>query len=95
MESRERILENAIDQLIQQALYELEQSDYAVKEASHKLGTLYDSLLYDDALDKDVHERVSSYFKETIELTNKELRHIYLQGARDCISAIRTLGVIK
>ena len=95
MESRERIFENAIDQLIQQALYELEQSDFQINDAGVKLSVLYDSLLYDETLDKSIQERVSFYIKETIEATNKEFRHIYLQGAKDCITALRTLGVIK
>ena len=95
MESKDRILENALDQVIMREIYDLEQSDEAAKEASVRLSKLYDFLRFDDTLDDEAQERIRQYIENTIEAANLELRHIYLQGAKDCIIAMRKLGVIN
>ena len=95
MESKEKIINYALDQLIMRALYDLEQSDDAVKEAGIRLSSLYDSLKFDNKLDDAVQALISQYIEQTIIATNTELRHIYLQGAKDVIIAMRSLGAIK
>lgn len=95
MESKKAIFENAVDQLTMRALYDLEQSDAAVKEAEAKLDNLYDSLKFDDKLDADVKARVGEYIEQTIITSSSEFRHVYLQGAKDSIIVMRELGVIK
>ncbi len=95
MESKKAIFENAVDQLTMRALYDLEQSDAAVKEAEAKLDNLYDSLKFDDKLDADVKARVGEYIEQTIITASSEFRHVYLQGAKDSIIVMRELGVIK
>ncbi len=95
MESKDRIVDNALDQVIMRAVYDLEQSSNAVKDASVKLSKLYDSLLFDDSLSMVIQERIRQYIECTIEATCTEFRHIYMQGAKDSVIAMRTLGVIK
>lgn len=95
MESKEKILKNSLDQVIMRALYDLEQSDAAVKEAESRLSKLYDSLRLDDTLDRAVQEQIRKYIEQTIEAAKIEFRHIYLQGAKDTVSVMRELGVIK
>ena len=95
MESKEKILENALDQVIMRALYDLEQSDAVAKEAQVKLSLLYDSLRFDNTLDAAVQARISRYIEQTIDAANAEFRHIYLQGAKDSITVMRKLGVIN
>ena len=95
MESKKNIINNALDKLIMRALYDLEQSGDAVKEAEKRLGSLYDSLKFDNKLDDAVQALISQYIEQTIIATNTELRHIYLQGAKDVIIAMRDIGAIK
>lgn len=95
MEDRNRIAENALDQLIIRTLYDLEQSDSAAKEAEAKLSMLYDSLCFDGTLDKALQERVRQYIEQTIVAANIGFRHIYLQGAKDSVTVMRELGIIK
>lgn len=94
MESKEKIINYALDQLIMRALYDLEQSDDAVK-GGIRLSSLYDSLKFDNKLDDAVQALISQYIEQTIIATNTELRHIYLQGAKDVIIAMRDIGAIK
>ncbi len=95
MESKETILFNALDQIIIRALYDLEQSDAAENEAATKLSKLYDSLKFDDELGLEVQTRIAQYIEQTTKAITTEFRHIYLQGAKDCIIVMRELGVIK
>ena len=95
MDSKEKILESALDQLIIWALYDLEQSDDAAKQAAENLSKLYDSLKFDDKLDAEVKTRIDQYIQQSISAANSEFRHIYLQGARDCIIIMREFGIIR
>lgn len=78
MESKDKIPENALDQVIMWAIYDLEQSDVAAREAAARLSKLYDSLRFDDDLNTEVHESIRQYIENTVEASNVELRHIYL-----------------
>ena len=95
MESKKAIIENALDQIIMRALFDLEQSDDEVKKAELKLSELFDSLKLDNNLDSDVQERISKYIEQTIKTANNGFRHVYMQGAKDSVIVMRELGVIK
>lgn len=95
MESKNNIVNHALDQVIMHALHDLEQSDAAIKEASTRLSTLHDSLRFDDGLDPAVQERIRQYIEQTTKVVTVEFRHIYLQGAKDSVIVMRELGVIK
>ena len=95
MESKDKILENALDQVIMRALYDMEQSDESAREAADRLSKHYDSLRFDDSLSAEAHERIRQYIENTVEAAKAEFRHIYLQGAKDSVTAMRKLGVIK
>lgn len=95
MESKENIVNSALDQIILRALYDIEQSEAPAREAAEKLSRLYDSLVFDKKLDSDVRARVSQYIQQSVAAAAFEFRQIYLQGAKDSIIALRELGVIK
>ena len=95
MESKDTIVKNALDQLIIRALYDLEQSDAAINEASSRLSALHDALRFDDKLEPIVQERIRQYIEETAKVVTNEFRYIYLQGAKDSVIVMRELGAIK
>ena len=95
MEESNCIEKNALDQLILRALYDLEQTDAAAKESEARLSMLYDSLRLDDTLDDALQERVRQYIEQTIVAASAGFRHIYLQGARDCVKLMREFGIIR
>ena len=95
MDSKENIVNTALDQIILRALYDLEKSDAAANEAAKRLGNLFDSLKFDDKLDAEVQTLISQYIQQSIAKATSEFRHIYLQGARDCVILMRELGIIR
>lgn len=95
MEKRERIAEEALDRLIFQALLELQRQDAAVDRAEAALSHISDAIRTDKALNEDERTVMLNYVREVTGLTARQYRHLYLQGAKDCVAALRKLGVIQ
>ena len=95
MEDRKEIVTEAATRLIYQALRELQLSDEAVQGAEKELSRISGEIRKDPALDEAGRQRMLEYIRQLTLLTDKQYRHIYRQGAKDCVSLLRELEVIK
>ena len=92
----ERDMERKVlDLLIYKAISEF---DYATDPVRIAVGRVYgfaDRMDKDPKLSQEVKERIHGYVNEAEELSCMEYRQLYAQGAKDCVEALRKLGVIK
>lgn len=95
MEDRKEIAADATARLIYQALLELQLGDEAVQGAEKELSRISSEIRLDPALDEADRQRILEYIRQLTLLTEKQYRHIYRQGAKDCVDLLRKLGVIK
>ena len=95
MEKREQIAEEALDRLVFQTWLELQRQDAAADQAEAALSRISDAIRTDKALSEDEQMVMLNYVREVTGLTARQYRHLYLQGARDCVAALRKLGVIR
>ena len=95
MEDRKEITADATSRLIYQALLELQLGNEAVREAEKDLSRISGEIRQDPALSDTGREKMLAYIRQLTLLTDKQYRHIYRQGAKDCVVLLRELGVIK
>lgn len=94
--SQEEILEVVITELTEKSLAELRDTEknnhpnlyHEVKELSGKVVKILAQMSEED------RETIEKYFDQKDRLTNKELKHLYLQGAKDCIKLLKYLKII-
>ena len=94
-EEKNEIVQETLDILIYQAIDELNHSDVAVQSAVARVYGFADTLDEDQKLSQEARERMRAYVDEAEELVSIEFRTLYVQGAKDCVTALRKLGVIK
>lgn len=95
MEDRKEITADAIARLVYQALLELQLSDEAVQGAEEELSRISGEIRKDPALDEEARRKTLEYIRQLTLLADKQYRHIYKQGAKDCVDLLRELGVIR
>ncbi len=88
-------LQTALDERLDAAFAELAESNAdvreAVKQQREAAELVKEHLKYDDEL----KQMVDAYFEAMQLLLGEYSRHLYIQGAKDCVTALRELGVIK
>ena len=90
MDERKEILQDTIDRLIETALQELDQKlPEAGGEAA--LSHISDQIRQDAQLDEQ-HRKL---IRQLNQVTCRQCRHLYRQGALDCVLLLRGLGVIR
>ncbi len=94
--SQEEILEIVITELMERSLIELRDVEknnqpdlyQEVRELSGKVEKILAQMSRED------RETIEQYFDQKDRLTNKEIKHLYLQGAKDCVVLLKCLTVI-
>ena len=86
MDERKQIAEDTLDQLIEQALRELDrvEPDGLAEERMSDIS---------DEIRRDL--RLEDYITQLNRVAQKQRRCLYIQGAKDCVQLLRGLGVIK
>jgi len=46
------------------------------------------------ALDSEVRDTLTRYYEQAELIADKQIQYLYLQGAKDCVRLLKTLGVI-
>lgn len=89
------ILENAVYELIEKARAEVNENNGAVREALDRVNET--SRKVKDALyhDHTAKELIEAYTGSLAALSDEQQKHLYIQGAKDCVEVLRKLGVIK
>lgn len=88
------ILQDTIDRLIETALQELDQKlPEAGGEAA--LSHISDQIRQDAQLDEQHRKLMLDYIRQLNQVTCRQCRHLYRQGALDCVLLLRGLGVIR
>ena len=95
MEQRKDIVSRHIDQLVFQALDKLTECDEQVRKMEAELSAATESLEQDMPLDEKSRTIVNEYAAKLTILSGRHYRHLYLQGAKDCVALLRELGVIQ
>lgn len=95
MEKKKDILDMAMDGLVYQALDVLSEQDEEVRRMEAELSRATETLVTDTPLDVKTRAVINEYAGRLTELSSKQYRHLYLQGARDCVELLRKLGVIQ
>lgn len=94
--SQEEILEIVITELMEKSLSELRDTEkdnqpdlyQEVRELSGKVAKILTQMSKED------RETIEQYFDQKDHLTNKELKHLYLHGAKECVMLLKYLKVI-
>lgn len=95
MENREEIITNAVDLLIYRAILELTESDAATKAAADEVSKMGEEIAADPALDETARAAMKRYHGRLHDMVSEHYRHLYIQGAKDCVELLRRLCVIK
>lgn len=95
MELWKESLQTALNERFDAAFAELAESNAdvqkAVKQQLDTSAMVRNHPKYDDEL----KQMVDSYFEAMQLLLGEYSRHLYIQGAKDCVTVLRKLGVIK
>lgn len=95
MDSREEIMTDAMDMLVYRAILELTESDTASKAAASEVSSMGEDIAADPALDEKSRAAMEQYLNRLNDMVSSHYRHLYIQGAKDCVAVLRKLGVIK
>lgn len=95
MEGRKEITADAVTRLVYQALKELELGDKEIQRAEEEISRISGEIRTDPSLGEADRDRMLAYIRQLTLLNERQYRHLYKQGARDCISLLRELGVIR
>ncbi|CDX01417.1 Hypothetical protein DPCES_1530 [Desulfitobacterium hafniense] len=95
MEQWKESLQTAMDERFDAAFVELAKSNADVREAVKQ--QLDASVLVKDhpKYDEELKQLVDSYFEAMQLLLGEYLQHLYIQGAKDCVTVLREFGIIK
>lgn len=93
--SKTEIVEQTIDDLIDSALFVLETSDTSISAATGMITQEADQMLEKVKSDEVAYAWFNSYIDHLADVQQEQFRFLYKQGARDCVEALRKLGVIK
>lgn len=88
MYDKEQIFKDVIDELLNAALYKLEKSDAEVMETMRKVTALEDRFSDAKADDPEINKLIKEHFEDLHDLTRKQFRCIYVQGAKDIVELL-------
>ena len=86
--------EDTLDQLIEQALRELDRVE-PDGLAEERMSDISDEIRRDLRLEETQRTLMLDYITQLNRVAQKQRRCLYIQGAKDCVQLLRSLGVIK
>ncbi|WP_166083207.1 hypothetical protein [Erysipelothrix anatis] len=95
MELWKESLQTALDERLDAAFTELTESNADVREAVKKQRNVSMVVKNHPKYDDELKKTVDEYFEVMQLLLGEYNRHLYIQGAKDCVTVLRELGVIK
>ena len=95
MEQWKESLQTAMDERFNAAFAELAKSNADVRKAIKQQRDA--SVLVKDhpKYDEELKQLVDSYFEAMQLLLGEHGQHLYIQGAKDCVTVLREFGIIK
>jgi len=95
MEQWKESLQTAMDERFDEAFAELAKSNVDVRKAIKQQRDA--SVLVKDhpKYDEELKQLVDSYFEAMQLLLGEHGQHLYIQGAKDCVTVLREFGIIK
>lgn len=95
MELWKESLQTALDDRLDAALTELSESNADVREAVKQQQEAAELVNTHPKYDDELKQTVDAYFGAMQLLLGAYSQHLYIQGAKDCVTILRELGVIK
>ena len=95
MEEKKKVIDRSLNGLVYQALDTLATQDKEVEKIEETFSDAVERLNHVIPLDEEIRELLNDYDRKLALLNAKNYRHLYLQGAKDCVALLRELGVIK
>jgi hypothetical protein len=95
MQSKKKIVDEALDELVYKTLEDVGKENPALKRADAELLRIGEALSKDPEADEKTRAILKKYVDQTISVTNKQFKYLYVQGMKDCVQLLRELGVIQ
>lgn len=89
------LLDMALAERFQLAYAALRELDPESETLAQKLSSLSDSIQNSAEISQSMKDRIEHYLSQNSDLDVKFQKHLYIQGAKDCVAVLRELGVIK
>lgn len=95
METWKETLQAALNERFDSAFAELSESNADVQKAVKQQMDMSALVRNHPKYDNDIKKLVDQYFEAMQLLSGEYSRHLYIQGAKDCVTVLRELGVIR
>lgn len=89
------LLDMALAERFQLAYAALRESDPESEDLAQELSLLSDSIQNSAEISQSTKDRIEHYLSQNSDLDVKFQKHLYIQGAKDCVAVLRELGVIR
>jgi hypothetical protein len=88
-------LQTALDERLDAAFAELKESNADVRKAVKQQVETSMLVKHHPKYDDELKQLVDAYFEAMQLLLGEYSQHLYIQGAKDCVTVLREFGVIK
>jgi hypothetical protein len=89
------LLDMALAERFQLAYAALRESEPRSEELARELLELSASIQNSAEIPQRTKDRIDNYLTENSDMEVKFQKHLYIQGAKDCVAVLRELGVIQ
>lgn len=89
------LLDMALAERFQLAYSAMRESDPQSEELAQELLELSVNIQNSAEISQGTKDRINDYLTENSDMEVKFQKHLYIQGAKDCVAVLRELGVIK
>lgn len=89
------LLDMALAERFQLAYSAMRESDPQSEKLVQELLELSASIQNSAEITQHTKDRLDNYLTENSDMEVKFQKHLYIQGAKDCVAVLRELGVIK
>jgi len=89
------LLDMTLAERFQLAYAALRESDPQSENLAQELMSLSDSIRDSTEISQGTKDRIECYLSQNSDLEVAFQKHLYIQGAKDCVAVLRELGVIK
>jgi hypothetical protein len=89
------LLDMALAERFQLSYAALRESDPQSEKLVQELMSLSDSIQNSFEISQGIKDRIEYYLSQNSDLEVTFQKHLYIQGAKDCVAVLRELGVIQ